>query len=92
MNPHLQISSDPADQVRGWSLLTALSRHRLMCANLQQEHLIQHHLPQLWGELSNKLQAGCEKLSCISKILRDKECLCFSLLLFCEKGLELKQL
>lgn len=73
MNPHLQISSDPADQIRGWSLLAALSRHRLMRADLQQEHLIQHHLPQLWGELGNKLQTGCKKLSCVSKILRDKE-------------------
>lgn len=70
MNPHLQISSDPADQIRGWSLLAALSRHGLVCANLQQEHLIQHHLPQLRGELGNELQTGCKKLPCVSKILR----------------------
>lgn len=57
MNPHLQVSSDPADQVGRRSLLAALGRHRLVSADLQQQHLVQHHLPQLRGELSNELQA-----------------------------------
>lgn len=92
MNPHLQISSDPADQVGGWPLLAALSRHGLVGAHLQQEHLIQHHLPQLWGELGNKLQAGCEELPRMSEILRDKRVVCaFHSCRLVKKGLELEQ-
>ena len=72
MNPHLQVSSDPADQVGRRSLLAALGRHRLVSADLQQQHLVQHHLPQLRGELSNELQAEWEKLPCVSKVLRGK--------------------
>lgn len=73
MNPHLQIPSDPAHQVRGRPLLAALSRHRLVRTDLQQQHLVQHHLPQLRGELRHKLQAGREKLPRVSEVLRDKE-------------------
>lgn len=58
MDPHLQIAPDPADQIRGWSLFAALSSHRLMRPDLQQQHLVQHHLSQLWGELCDELQAG----------------------------------
>ncbi len=73
VNPHLQVSSDPADQVGGRSLLATLGRHRFVRADLQQQHLVQHHLPQLRGELGNKLQAGREKLPCMSKVLREQE-------------------
>lgn len=40
VDPHLQVTSDPADQVRGRSLLAALGRHRLVRSNLQQQHFI----------------------------------------------------
>lgn len=58
VNPHLQVASDPADQVWGRTLLVALRCHRLVGMDVQQQHLVQHYLPQLWGELSNQLQAG----------------------------------
>lgn len=69
MDPHLQVSPDAADQVRGRSLLAALGRHHLVGSNLQQQHLVQHHLPQLRGELGDQLQAGREKLPCVGEVL-----------------------
>lgn len=72
MNPHLQVSSDPADQVGGRSLLAALGCHTFVCADLQQQHLVQHDLPQFGGELGDELQAGGEKLPCVSKVLREQ--------------------
>lgn len=73
MNPHLQVTSDPAHQVGGRSLLAALGRLRLVSADLQQQHLVQHHLPQLRGELGDELQTGREKLPCVGKVLREEE-------------------
>lgn len=70
VNPHLQVTSDPADQVGRRSLLAALCCHRLVSAHLQQQHLIQHHLPQLRGELCDQLQAGGEKLTSVNEVLK----------------------
>lgn len=71
VNPHLQVTSDPADQVGGRPLLAALGRHRLVRADLQQQDLVQHNLPQLRGELCDELQAGREQLPRVSEVLRE---------------------
>lgn len=43
-----------------------------MRADLQQQHLVQHHLPQLRGELGDQLQAGGVQLSGVGKVLRQE--------------------
>lgn len=73
MDPHLQVTSDPADQV-GWRpLLAAFSRRHLVSADLQQQHLVEHHLSELRGELGDELQAGGEELPGVAEVLRPEE-------------------
>lgn len=69
MNPHLQVSSDPADQVRGRAILAALSSQTLVSSDFQQQDLVEHHLPELWRKLCDELQAGREQLSGVDKVL-----------------------
>lgn len=72
MDPHLQVASDPADQIGGRPLFAALGRHRLVRPDLQQQHLIQHHLPELGRELGDELQAGREELPRVDKVLSEQ--------------------
>lgn len=45
VDPHLKVASDPAHQVWRRSFHPTLG---LMSSHIQQQHLIQHDLPQLW--------------------------------------------
>lgn len=44
MNPHLEVASDSAHQVWRWSFHPTLG---LVRTHIQQQHLVQHDLPQL---------------------------------------------
>lgn len=70
MYPHLQISTDPADQV-GWrSLRVAFGSSCLVCSDLHQQQLIEHDLTQLWRKLCHQLEARREQLTSVCKILQ----------------------
>lgn len=72
VNPHLQVASDSADQVGGRPLSAALRGQTLVSPDVQQQHFIQHHLPQLRGKLCDQLQTGGEELPRMSKVLEKK--------------------
>lgn len=93
MDPHLQVASDPADQIGGRPLLAALGRHRLVRPDLQQQHLVQHHLPELGRELGDELQAGREELPRVDKVLSEQgeETIFFKLFLISTSGTHRKQ-
>lgn len=72
MDPHLQVASDPADQIGGRPLFAAFGRHRLVRPDLQQQHLVQHHLPELGRELGDELQAGRVELPRVDEVLSEQ--------------------
>lgn len=70
MDPHLQVTSDPAHQVGRRPLPAAVGGGGFVSAYVQQQRLVEHHLPQLRRKLCDELQAGGEQLAGRAEVLQ----------------------